>query len=271
MKMRKKLFSVLLVMAMVIGFMPVTAFAADGDVPSSSVSQFTDMPDDWSTGALQNAVDNGLLSGAGGKIMPNDNLTRAQMATIIVRAFGASVKGDLKNFSDIKATDWYADSMAKAFQMGVINGSGGKMSPNSAITREEVFVILARAFKLQPASTLNKTFTDVNGISDWAKGEVYAFVNAGYIQGSNGKLNPGGLITRAEFAQTLDNILKQYISKAGVITEVLGGNIMINAPGVTLKNLKVNGDLIIGDGVGDGEVILDSVEVTGRMVIRAAA
>ena len=49
---------------------------------------------------------------------------------------------------------------------------------------------------------------------------------------------------------------------------MVNGNIMINTPGVTLKNLKVNGDLILGDGVGDGEVILDSVEVTGRMVVR---
>ena len=158
--------------------------------------------------------------------------------------------------------------MAKAFKMGVIKGADGKMSPNSAITRQEVFVIIARAFKLQPASTSAIAFTDVGSIADWAKGEVFALVNAGYIKGSEGKLNPEGLITRAEFAQTFDNIIKQYISKSGQVTAVESGNIMVNQPGVTLKNLTISGDLIIGDGVGDGELTLDSVKVTGRIVVR---
>ncbi len=268
MKVRKRLFPVLLAMVMVFSMMPATVFGTDGDTGTSSVSQFSDMPENWSTKALQSAVANGLLSGADGKIMPDQNLTRAQMATVITRAFGATVKGNLSGFTDVKSTDWFSDGISKAYQMGVIQGSGSLMNPNSAITRQEVFVILARAFKLQPAEKFDKTFSDGNQIADWAKGEVYAFVNAGYIQGSNGKLNPKNLITRAEFAQIFDNILKQYINTAGEFTQVAAGNIMVNAPGVTLKNLKVNGDLIIGDGVGDGEMVLDSVAVTGRMVIR---
>jgi len=268
MRIGKRLFSVLIAMAMIVGMLPAAAAAEDGNVPSVTAAQFTDMPNDWSTPALNNAVANGLLSGSGGKIMPYDNLTRAQMAIVIARAFGASVKGDISGFSDVKSSDWFADGFARAYQMGVINGSGGKMNPNSAITRQEVFVILARAFKLQPSDTVDKTFSDVHSISSWAAGEVYALVNAGYVQGSGGKLNPLGLITRAQFAQIFDNIVKQYISQAGVVTEVAAGNVMVNVPGVTLKDLKVSGDLIIGDGVGDGEVILDGVEVAGRMVVR---
>lgn len=264
----KRLLPILLAITMVFSMMPATVFGAEGATGTSSASQFSDMPENWSTKALESAVANGLLSGADGKIMPDQNLTRAQMATVITRAFGATVKGDLGGFADVKSTDWFSDGMAKAYQMGVIQGSGSLMNPNSAITRQEVFVILARAFRLQPAETITKTFNDANQIADWAKGEVFAFVNAGYIQGANGKLNPKNLISRAEFAQIFDNILKQYINTAGEVTQVATGNVMINAPGVTLKNLKVNGDLIIGDGVGDGEATLDSVTVTGRLVIR---
>ena len=37
---------------------------------------------------------------------------------------------------------------------------------------------------------------------------------------------------------------------------------MVNTPGVTLMNITVIGDLIIGDGVGDGEAALENVKLT---------
>lgn len=231
-------------------------------------STFPDMPNNWSTAALENAVANGLLQGTDGKILPNDNLTRAQMATVISRAFGATAKGDLKGFIDVKADDWFADHMAKAYKMGVIKGDAGKLSPNDFISRQEVFVIITRALKLEPSAVINKSFTDINDLANWAKEEVYALVNAGYVEGSGGILNPTGKITRAEFAQIFDNILKQYIQREGTISVRKKGNIMINKAGVTLINSIIDGDLIIGDGVGDGEVILDNVKVTGRLVVR---
>jgi hypothetical protein len=229
---------------------------------------FSDMPDDWSAAALQHAVDNGLLQGYNGKIMPNNNLTRAEMATVIVRAFGAEVKGDLKDFTDIDFNEWYADDMARAYQMGVVKGTDNKMNPNNDITREEAFAIVARAFKLQPSDTINVEFSDVENITEWATGEVYALVNHGYIHGSNGELCPTEKITRAEFAQMLYNIVKQYVQTEDTITEAEEGNIVVNTANVTLKDITVNGDLVIGDGVGDGEVVMDNVQVTGRLVVR---
>ncbi len=43
---------------------------------------------------------------------------------------------------------------------------------------------------------------------------------------------------------------------------------MVNVPGVTLETLTVHGDLLIGDGVADGDVTLRNVTVTGRTVVR---
>ena len=268
MRLRKGVISLLTVLTMLVSIMSVAAFATSAASTANSTASFTDMPNDWSTTALKNAVANGLLNGSNGKIMPKDSLTRAQMATVIVRAFGATVKGGLTGFSDVSSTDWFADSIAIAFKMGVIKGFDGEMNPNDFITRQEAFVILARALKLSSAETVNATFSDINEISSWAKGEVFALVNAGYVKGSGGKLNPKGLITRAEFAQIMDNTIKQYISVAGTYTSVSSGNVMVNVSGVTLKGLTVTGDLIVGDGVGDGELTLDSVNVSGRMVIR---
>lgn len=259
----KRILSILLALVVLIGYLPVT-FAVEAE----TVQSFSDMPDNWATPALKSAIENGLLYGYDGKIMPDSPLTRAQMAAVITRAFGAVEEGDISSYSDVKETDWFASSIAKAYKMGIMQGYAGKMDPNSNITREQVFVILARALKLKPSDTINKTFLDINEISDWAKGEVYAMVNAGYVKGSNGKLNPKANITRAEFAQVMYNIIKQYIRAAGEYTEVTDGNIMVNVPGVTLKNVKINGDLIVGDGVDDGDLVLDNVTVKGRLIVR---
>jgi uncharacterized protein YjdB len=257
--MRKRRLALLLTLAMILSMFPINAFA----------TEFSDMPDDWSTKALENAVANGLLKGDNGKIMPNENLTRAQMATIVNRAFGATEKSSIDGFTDVKKDAWYYDEMSKAVQMKTFIGSGDKLYPDNSITREEAFIVLARAFKLSGVNenALDK-FSDKDNISDWAVDGVASLVATGYIAGSNGRINPKQNITRAEFAQVMDNLLKNYINKEGTYTEDYSGNLMINVPNVTLKGLTVTGDLIIGDGVGDGEVTLDDVTVTGRVLVR---
>ncbi|MEA4921033.1 MAG: S-layer homology domain-containing protein [Clostridiaceae bacterium] len=247
-------------------FMSNAAYAAEG----SGVTVFTDMPADWSTAALQSAVGNGLLTGDNGRIRAGDNLTRAEMAAVINRAFGAYTKASLAGFTDVPESAWYHDDMALAVQMRTFLGSGnGKLEPDTYITREQTFSILTRALKLSGAdkSVLNK-FSDSGLISNWAEGYVASLVKAGYVEGSDGKLNPLENITRAEFAKLMDNVLKTYIKQAGTYSEDIEGNVMVNVPGVILKDMKISGDLIIGDGVGEGEVTLDSVIVTGRTVIR---
>src|SRR5450756_1504916 len=107
-----------------------------------------------------------------------------------------------------------------------------------------------------------------DSVSGWAKDGVASLVEAGHIAGSNGELNPKEKITRAEFAQMMNNLLVKYIQSAGVNSTSVNGNVMINTPGVTLKNMVITGDLIIGDGVGNGVVTLDGVTVSGRTVIR---
>jgi len=258
--MTKKWMALALSFVMVFTMIPVGAYA--------ETTTFSDMPNDWSTVALQNAVDNGLLNGADGKIMPKDNLTRAQMATIINRAFGAEKTASLAGFADVAQSDWFYVEMAKAVAMETFQGSGRSLNPNDPITREQAFAVIARALNLGASTVAPAGFTDLSEISSWATGEVYSLVNNGYIQGSNGKLNPQGYITRAEFAQVMDNILKQYVNVAGEYTINVAGNAMINTPGVTLTDSTITGDLVIGDGVGEGDVTLEDVVVTGRLLVR---
>lgn len=271
MKLKKRL-ALLLVAVMISTLMPTIGFAEDMAASDSSKTApvFTDMPNNWSTEALQNAANNGLLKGDNGRLRPGDNLTRAELASIINRAFGATAKATLTGYQDVSEKSWYYEEMAKALQMGTFQGGGdGLLRPQNPITRQEVFVVMARAFKLNHGSDANLNgFTDQARISSWAKSAAAALVDAGYIKGSNGRLNPKENITRAEFAKIMDSMLNGYVNSPGTIDEVPVGNVMINVPGVTVKNLAVKGDLIIGDGVGEGNVSLENVTIAGRLVVR---
>lgn len=247
------------------------AFLLIVSVPQQSFAQtslgFTDIPDNWSTEALHAAVNNGLLKGHNSMLRPNDDITRAEAVTIVNRSFGATKLQDISSFTDVNSTDWFYDEMAKATAMRVLMGSNGKLNPNDSITREEVFTLLSRALNLSESSSDLK-FLDLNEISVWAKEGIFGLINLGYINGSNGYIHPGKNITRAEFAQIMHNIIKNYITSPGIVESIQDGNVMINTPGVTLKGVTVKGDLIIGDGVGQGEVTLEDVNVSGRLLVR---
>ena len=234
------------------------AFAA---VPSD----FSDFPTDWSAPAMSHAVQNGLLNGSDGKILPKGLLTRAQMATMVNRAFASSAKASLTSFTDMVPGVWHYDEMAKSVQMGVFQGADGKLNPNDPITREQAFAVLARAFGLADgkASSLDK-FSDGAQVSSWARGAVVALVEQGYVTGADGALNPQSYITRAEFAQVMDALVAAYADQ-DLKDQTVEGNLILRTNS-TLENVTVKGDLILADGVSAAS--LKNVTVTGRLVVR---
>lgn len=233
----------------------------------ASAEEFADM---WSRDAVVSAVENGLLRGNDGKLNPTGLLTRAQLATVIVRAFGATAEADLLGFTDVKADGWYYSALAKAKGMGVMNGtSSTTMSPDRPISRQEVFVILARTLQLADgkAETLN-AYKDAESVGAWAVGGTAAMVSAGYVSGSNGYLLPTDNITREQFAQIIYNIFGTYYQTAGVYTDDVENSLLVNVPDVIIKNAKIAGDLVVGDGVGEGDLTLENVSIGGRLVVR---
>lgn len=257
----KRIVAVVLAMMMVLSL-----------VSWASAADYADMPTNWAKEPMEAAVENGLLQGNNGLLNPNGNLTRAQMAAIVVRAFGMNYYDDLADFTDVKDTDWFVkdNTLGAAYIMGLFQGNGdGRLTPNTPITREAAFAVLARALKLEAgtADDLSK-FSDAGEVSSWFVGEVAAMAKAGYVNGNDGKLNPKGNITRAQFAQVMFNIFGDYVKEEGTVTEIGGKSVVISADGVTLKGVNVKGDVIIGEGVAEGDVYLDNVKIDGRLIVR---
>ena len=259
---RKRIISLILAGAMLL---PMNVFAG-----TVKASDFKDMPSDWSAEHLIKAVDNGLLTGSDGNINASGALTAAELATIINRAFGAKETASLDEFTDVALTAWYREDMAKAVKMGTFKGANGKLSPESPVTRERAFTVLARAFALDSgSSSALSAFADKDDVSAWAASSTAALVSAGHINGSNGKLNPKSNITRAEFAKLINSLASSYIDKNGTDSKTVNGNAVVRESGVSLSGMTVNGDLIIADGAEN--IKLDNVKVTGRIIIRGSA
>ena len=254
---KKRTLAMLLAGAMLL---PANAFAA-------SPEDFTDFPTDWSAAGLRSAVQNGLLNGSNGQINSSGLLIRAQMAAIVNRAFAARKTADLSVYSDVNTSAWYYNDLELAVAMRTFQSANGKLNPEAPITREEAFVVLARAFALESGDTsvLNH-YTDGASVSAWAQSSVAALIENGYVNGANGKLNPKTSITRAEFAKVISEMASTYADADDSLSATVDGSVIVRENSVSLSGKTINGDLIIADGVS--RIDLTGVTVTGRIVLR---
>ena len=141
-----------------------------------------------------------------GEVRPQNNITRAEVATIFFRLLTDDVRDEnltkTNRYSDVAATSWYNTAVSTLSSMGIITGyPDGTFRPNAAITRAEFAAIAAR-FDHDGDKTAAK-FSDI--ASHWAKDEISIAYNNGWITGyPNGTFGPQRDITRAE-AMTLVN------------------------------------------------------------------
>ena len=226
----------------------------------------------WYAEAVSAAVDNGLLYGKSSTMLdPNGDMTRAEMAAIINRSFGCYVKADISKYTDVSKSKWYYDDIAMSVQMGTYNGrSASAMAPDAPISRQEAMTVVARALELDYDSyskTDLSAFSDRSEISNWALPYVRAMVGADYIHGRGKVLAPQDNITRSEFAQIFHNIIGSYITVKGTYDKDIKGSVLVRTDDVILKDMTVDGDLIIGCGAADGKITLDNVTVKGRLLV----
>ena len=264
------------ILAMILAVASCLSLAVSASAAGTTTRKATDFKDydrtAWYAAAVSAAVDNGLLYGKSATVIdPNGDMTRAEMAAIINRSFGCYKAADISQYKDVSKNKWYYKDVALAVQMGTYNGrSSSSMAPDAPITREEAMTVVARALELDYDS-YSKTdlskFSDRNKISNWALPYVRAMVGADYIHGRTKGLEPLDNITRAEFAQIFYNIIGTYIVSKGTYDKDIKGSVLIRTDDVELKNLTVDGDLIIGCGAADGKIVLDNVTVKGRLLV----
>lgn len=172
---------------------------------------FNDMNTHWAQKYVHTLAAKDIILGKGGNTYdPEGNMTRAEFASIIARAFSLP-EGTGTTFTDVDASAWYAKEINAAYSAGIISGNGdGTFAPEALITREEMAVIASRVYKLLKSTGTSGSlvaFTDANEISDWAADEVAEAYKLGVVKGYNGMFVPKAEMTRAEGATVIYNLI----------------------------------------------------------------
>ena len=170
-----------------------------------------EIPDDDALGL--NTTDHfAYIVGYGnGEVRPQNNITRAEVATIFFRLLTDDVRDEnltkTNRYSDVAATSWYNTAVSTLSSMGIITGyPDGTFRPNAAITRAEFAAIAAR-FDNDGDKTAAK-FSDI--ANHWAKDEISIAYNNGWITGyPDGTFGPQRDITRAETMTLVNRVLNR--------------------------------------------------------------
>ncbi|MBQ7053647.1 MAG: S-layer homology domain-containing protein [Oscillospiraceae bacterium] len=210
--------------------------------------RFTDLTNHaWAADAINVLAADGIIKGTSASTFsPAANITRADFALLLVRAFKLS-SDNTENFADVMVNDYYASELAIARNNGIVGGIGdNKFAPRNPITRQDMMVIVYRALQAflreeggadevrdgrrmtdttessnvasgslslatldssLPEGASAEQYPDFDAIAPYAREAVTALISAGLVNGKNGNIAPLEYTTRAEVAVLLKRIL----------------------------------------------------------------
>ena len=181
---------------------------------------FKDVEKHWARDYVNEVGSRLIDDGVGnGDFAPNRAITRAEFASMVVKALGLKGTNFPEKFGDVYKEDSYYDAIYTAYEYGILTGySNGNFGPQDLITREQAMTMLAKAMEIADMnvtvsdadeSNQLKLFKDYDSISLYAREAATICVKNGIFEGDNkGKLTPKDNITRAESATIIIKLLK---------------------------------------------------------------
>ena len=153
----------------------------------SETSAYSDVAaGSWYNIAVSTLSNMGILGGyEDGSFRPNASITRAEFAKIAVSFFDWADVYAVNSFVDVRDSAWYANYVAVAAEIGLIEGYGGNVfRPEATITRAEACTIINRtlgrapdADHLLPVGQMN-TWPDNSDTGVWYYAQIQEATNS---------------------------------------------------------------------------------------------
>ncbi|WP_379144874.1 CBM35 domain-containing protein [Paenibacillus sp. sgz500992] len=242
----------------------VTADSLSGTSSAGSVNQ-TSQSQHWAQSSIDKWTRLGVVKGyEDGTFHPNQQVTRAELATMINRIFGYT-QASGQSFTDVPKDAWYSNALSIAKEAGYYEGFPGNLAKaTTSVSRQDAVTLIVKAFYLKSqVDGASKSYSDYDAIRPYAREAIAALsdVLKGYPDGS---FKPDKSISRAEVVKVFDSLVSELYSSAGTYN---GGKInnhaVISADGVTLKDSDISGNLYLSAGIGNGDATLEKSQIKG--------
>ncbi|WP_352406887.1 S-layer homology domain-containing protein [Acetoanaerobium noterae] len=179
---------------------------------------FDDIKYHTSKSKIEVLAERGIISGKTETVFePDATMTRAEFASIIVRALGVS-GNKIQKFIDVSDEKWYAKAVGTAYSYGIISGeSANVFNPNDSITREQAAVMITKAAKLTgldtevDEATLRDTlaqFSDYTASSSWARQALAFCYKENILKQEDINIRSKEPVKRYEVSEMVYNLLK---------------------------------------------------------------
>ncbi len=232
-----------LVLLAVFGFTSLTSFAKD----------YKDLPEDhWAYKQIQILTDFNVVVGyPDGNYRPDQQVTRAEFATMVVKAFeqqNAEIASPVK-FTDVSEKDWFYGMVQRAVMFDLLKGyPDGHFDPYGTVSRGHVISTTVNALTTETISNqkaveiLENSYSDYKEIPDWliiaaGKAEILGMVVK--APGEENYINAERPATRAELAAFLVKMLEQAkLNPNQKLKDAMSPRL---ADGIVIQNTTVDG------------------------------
>lgn len=155
---------------------------------------------------IDRIVSQGLMTTKGNAFCPEQAVTRRETAMVLYRMAGSPDVSGTFSVPDVKDTDPARTAIVWAMSQNILAGfDDGTIQPDASVTREQLAVILCRAWAKPQEG--DPAPTKLYGFADWKDIDVYAWdavdwaVSSGVLTGiSETAFAPKGMVTRAQLA-----------------------------------------------------------------------
>ncbi len=181
---------------------------------SLSAFAFTDTEDHWAIEYITKLSDKGIIRGyEDGSFRPETNITKAEFATMVQRAF--SLSGE-KEYADVKG-HWAEEYIKKSVEF--FYNPQDIFEPDKQITRGEVAFVFSGILNL-PKAEGDFEISDIDAIDENMKDKILSCVGAGLLKGyEDSSLRVSNLITRAEVSALIVRAMEYKTPETPVVPE----------------------------------------------------